>query len=147
MKGDTMAKYRLGRVRQEILREVNTILLREVKDPRIDGITITDVDLTGDLQQATIYYSSLHDKAGARQKEEAGLKAATGLVRSELGKRLTLYKTPEIKFERDASVDYGNHIEAILKKLHEKDASDYETNATSYEDEALDEDAFEEEQD
>ncbi|MDO4432926.1 MAG: 30S ribosome-binding factor RbfA [Aerococcaceae bacterium] len=112
-----MAKYRVDRVRQEILREVNTILLREVKDPRIEGVTITDVDLTGDLQQATIYYSTLSDKAGARQKEEAGLKAITGLVRSELGKRLKIYKTPEIRFERDSSVDYGNRIEALLNQL------------------------------
>ena len=116
-----MANYRVGRVRQEILREVNRILLREVKDPRIEGITITDVDLTADLQQATIYYSSLNDKAGARQKEEAGLKAVTGLVRSELGKSLKLYKTPELKFERDASVDYGNRIDALLKQINNQE--------------------------
>lgn len=119
-----MANYRVGRVRQEILREVNRILLREVKDPRIDGVTITDVDLTGDLQHATIYYSSLADKAGARQKEETALKNITGLVRSELGKVLSLYKTPELKFERDPSVDYGNRIDALLRQLHEKDGND-----------------------
>ena len=48
-----MANYRVGRVRQEIMREVNRILLREAKDPRIEGVTITDVDLTGDLQWIT----------------------------------------------------------------------------------------------
>ncbi|WP_124057321.1 30S ribosome-binding factor RbfA [Vaginisenegalia massiliensis] len=117
-----MAKFRVGRVRQEILREVNTILLRQVKDPRIDGVTITDVDLTGDLQNATIYYSTLSDKAGARQKTQAGLDAVTGLVRSELGKKLSLYKTPEIKFERDASIDYGEHISALLNKIHQQDS-------------------------
>ena len=53
-----MANYRVGRVRQEIMREVNRILLREAKDPRIEGVTITDVDLTGDLQQATISLAS-----------------------------------------------------------------------------------------
>ena len=112
-----MANYRLGRVRQEIMREVNRILLREAKDPRIEGVTITDVDLTGDLQQATIFYSTLSDKAGERQKTEAGLKAVTGLVRSELGKVLKLYKTPEIRFERDRSVDYGNRIDQLLNQI------------------------------
>ncbi|UUX34625.1 30S ribosome-binding factor RbfA [Fundicoccus culcitae] len=114
-----MANYRHGRVRQEILREVNNILTREVKDPRVQGITITDVEVTGDLQQATIFYSSMDDKAGARQKIEAGLKAVTGKVRSELGKRLTLYKTPEITFERDRSVDYGSHIDALLSQINQ----------------------------
>lgn len=116
-----MAKYRVGRVRQEILREVNNIFLREIKDPRIEGVTITDVDLTGDLQQATIYYSTLSDKAGERQKTERGLKAITGKVRSELGKKLTLYKTPEIKFERDQSIDYGNHIDKLLNQIKQQD--------------------------
>lgn len=119
-----MDKYRVGRVRQEILREVNNILMRDVKDPRIEGITITDVELTGDLQQATIFYSSLDDKAGARQKIEAGFNAVTGKVRSELGKRLTLYKTPEIKFERDRSFDYGAHIDSLLNQI--KQSSDDE---------------------
>ena len=77
-----MANFRHGRVKQEILREVNRILMREIKDPRVEGVTITDVELTGDLQQATIYYSTLSDKAGARQKEQAGLEAVTGKVRS-----------------------------------------------------------------
>ncbi|WP_303766000.1 30S ribosome-binding factor RbfA [Abiotrophia defectiva] len=119
-----MANYRVGRVRQEIMREVNLILLREAKDPRIEGVTITDVDLTGDLQQATIFYSTLSDKAGQRQKTEAGLKAVTGLVRSELGKVLKLYKTPEIRFERDRSVDYGNRIDQLLNQIHQQDQAE-----------------------
>lgn len=118
-----MAKYRVGRVRQEILKEVTDILLRDVKDPRVDGVTITDVDLTGDLQHATIYYSTLSDKAGERQKTAAGLDAATGLVRSELGRRLSIYKTPEIKFERDPSIDYGSHIDSLLKQIHQDDGA------------------------
>lgn len=116
-----MANFRHGRIRQEILREVNRILMREVKDPRIQGVTITDVDLTGDLQQATIYYSTMSDKAGERQKTEAGLKAVTGKVRSELGKAIKLYKVPELHFERDASVDYGNRIDSLLNQIKAKD--------------------------
>lgn len=121
-----MANFRHGRVKQEILREVNRILMREIKDPRVEGVTITDVDLTGDLQQATIYYSTLSDKAGARQKEQAGLEAVTGKVRSELGKAIKLYKVPELKFERDTSVDYGNRIDALLDKIKQSDEITYE---------------------
>lgn len=122
-----MAKFRVDRVRQEILRSVNEILLTEIKDPRVDGVTITDVELTGDLQQATIFYSTLSDKAGERQKTEAGLKATIGKVRSGLGKRLTLYKTPEIKFERDRSIDYGNHIETLLNQIQKTDTPEMES--------------------
>lgn len=121
-----MANFRHGRVRQEILREVNRIFMREIKDPRIEGVTITDVDLTGDLQQATIYYSTLSDKAGARQKTQAGLEAIKGKVRSQLGKAIQLYKVPEIKFERDSSVDYGNRIDSLLASL-KKDTVEDET--------------------
>ncbi|MDT2767455.1 30S ribosome-binding factor RbfA [Globicatella sulfidifaciens] len=121
-----MANFRHGRVKQEILREVNRILMREIKDPRVEGVTITDVELTGDLQQATIYYSTLSDKAGARQKEQAGLEAVTGKVRSELGKAIKLYKVPELKFERDTSVDYGNRIDALLDKIKQSDEISYE---------------------
>lgn len=131
-----MAKYRQGRIRQEIMREVNNMLLLEIKDPRIEGVTITDVSITGDLQHATIYYSTLSDKAGARQKTERGLAAISGKIRSGLGKKLTLYKTPEIKFERDMSVDYGSHIDALLNKIKEKDAVEDEE-YDDYDDEEL----------
>lgn len=114
-----MANFRHGRVKQEILREVNRILVRDIKDPRIEGVTITDVDLTGDLQQATIYYSTLSDKAGARQKTQAGLEAVTGKVRSQLGKAIKLYKVPELHFERDQSVDYGNRIDQLLDQINQ----------------------------
>lgn len=116
-----MAKYRVGRLRQEVLKEVNDILLNVIKDPRVDGVTITDVELTGDLQQAVVFYSTLSNKAGERQKTEQGLAATTGLVRKELAKRLTVYKAPEIRFERDQSIDYGSHIDDLLRQIKETD--------------------------
>lgn len=116
-----MSHYRIGRVRQEILREVNEILRREVKDPRVQGVTITDVDITGDLQDATIYYSTLSDYASEREKTQKGLDSISGLVRSKLGERLSLYKTPSIKFERDGSIEYGNRIDQLINEIHEKD--------------------------
>jgi len=112
-----MAKFRAERISQEILRDVNDILRKNVKDPRVEGVTITDVDITGDLQQATIYYTTLSELASEREKAQQGLTKASGLVRSEIGKRLNLYKTPEITFERDRSIEYGSHIDKLLAQL------------------------------
>src|SRR5699024_8806750 len=116
-----MANYRVGRVAQEIQREVTDILLKRVRDPRVDGVTVTGVEVTGDLQQATIYYSILSDKASSAEKTAEGLKKATGLIRSELGSRLSIYKTPELTFEQDASVRYGSRIDELLNDLHHQE--------------------------
>jgi len=112
-----MANYRVGRVSQEILREVNDILLNTVRDPRVDGITITDVDLTGDLQEATIFYSTLETDDQTKKETQTGLNKATGLIRKELGARLTTYHTPELEFKRDESVEYGNRIDELLNEI------------------------------
>lgn len=114
-----MANYRDRRVGQEIMHEVNDILNKRIRDPRVQGITITDVRVTGDLQQATIYYSLLSDLASEQQKAQQGLDKAKGLIRKELGQRLTLYKTPELIFERDESVQYGKHIDELIRKLNQ----------------------------
>ncbi|MGX7014406.1 30S ribosome-binding factor RbfA [Vagococcus silagei] len=116
-----MANYRNRRVAQEVLREVNDILQKKVRDPRIENVTITEVNVTGDLQQATIYYSSLAEKASEKEKIQKGLEKATGLIRRELGHRLQIYKTPELIFEVDASVQYGNHIDELINKLNRQD--------------------------
>jgi ribosome-binding factor A len=116
-----MANYRVGRVSQEILKEVNDILMNTVRDPRVEGITITDVDLTGDLQQATIFYSTLETDDQTKKETQAGLDKATGLIRKELGSRLTTYHTPELEFKRDESVEYGNRIDQLLNELKNED--------------------------
>lgn len=116
-----MAHYRERRVGQEVLREVNDILRKRVRDPRVQNITITDVRVTGDLQQATIYYSLLSELASDQQKAQEGLDKAKGLIRRELGKRLTLYKIPELVFEKDESIAYGNKIDTLIRQLNEKE--------------------------
>lgn len=115
-----MANHRLGRVTQEVQREVNDILKKRIRDPRVQDVNITDVRVTGDLQQATIYYSILSDKASDAEKAQLGLEKATGLIRKELGQRLALYKTPELSFQRDESVAYGNRIDELLRNLNKE---------------------------
>lgn len=114
-------QFRVDRLAGEIQREVDDILLKRVRDPRVKGITITGVDVTGDLQQATIYYSLLSDLASDGEKAQVGLDKATGLIRSELGSRLNIFKTPAIKFERDKSIAYGSRIDQLINKLHQQE--------------------------
>lgn len=112
-------KHRIGRVEQEIQKEVNDILLKRVRDPRVQGVTVTGVEMTGDLQQATIYYSILSEKASDVEKTQQGLDKAKGLIRGELGSRLTLYKVPELIFKQDQSIRYGEKIDQLIAKLHQ----------------------------
>lgn len=110
--------YRVGRLSQEILREVNDILLKEVRDPRVAGLTLTEVEVTGDLQEATIYYSTLKSSEEEQKEVQEGLDKAKGLIRKLLGQRISTYHTPELTFERDRSIEYGNRIDSLLDQLN-----------------------------
>lgn len=110
-----MAKYRRGRINEEIQKEM-TVILRKVKDPRVSDafISVTAADCTPDLKYAKIYYSAL---SGDKKEIAKGLKAATGFIRRELASSLNLRITPELTFLPDDSVAYGAHIASILNTL------------------------------
>lgn len=114
-------KHRIGRVETQVQREVDDILLKLVNDPRVKGVTITGVKLTGDLQQATIFFSILNDDPKAIAEAQAGLDKAKGLIRSEVGKRISLFKVPELTFKQDSSVQYGARIDQLLAEMRRKD--------------------------
>ena len=99
-------------------KELGEIIGQKIKDPRVGFVTITDVDVTGDLQQATVFISVLGND---KQKEESlkGLSKAKGFIRSEVGQRIRLRKTPEIEFAFDDSVEYGNRIETLLRQVRD----------------------------
>ncbi|MBR2934048.1 MAG: 30S ribosome-binding factor RbfA [Oscillospiraceae bacterium] len=108
-----MANNRIGRINEEIQRELST-LIRSVKDPRVTGmISVTAVDTTPDLKFAKIYISVL-DKSDCTQVLK-GLKSASGWLRRELGHSLNLRYTPELIFVRDDSIDQGAHILDLLR--------------------------------
>ncbi|MFV0556759.1 MAG: 30S ribosome-binding factor RbfA [Lactovum sp.] len=113
-----MANQRSERVAVEIQREISKILRDEVADPRVTQVNVMDVQVTGDLSQATIYYSILSDLASDAQKAEKGLEKAKGLMRRELAHRMTMYKVPELFFKKDESVAYGNKIDELLRNLN-----------------------------
>ncbi|WP_342525817.1 30S ribosome-binding factor RbfA [Chryseomicrobium sp. FSL W7-1435] len=111
---------RANRVAEQMKKEIADILKRKVKDPRVEFVTVTDVEVTGDLQQATVYVTVLEQQV---KQEEAlkGLEKAKGIVRSEVGKRIRLRKTPELAFQVDESIAYGNHIDDLLRKLNKQE--------------------------
>ncbi|WP_313093815.1 30S ribosome-binding factor RbfA, partial [Streptococcus parasuis] len=100
--------FRTDRVGMEIKREVNEILQKKVRDPRVQGVTVTDVQMVGDLSMAKVYYTIMSDLASDNQKAQIGLEKATGTIKRELGRKLTLYKIPDLVFEKDQSIEYGN---------------------------------------
>ncbi|WP_377889201.1 30S ribosome-binding factor RbfA [Alkalihalobacillus sp. R86527] len=115
-----MSNVRANRVGEQMKKELGDIISRKIKDPRVGFVTVTAVEVTNDLQQATVFITVLGDD----EKKEAtlnGLAKATGFIRSEIGKRIRLRKTPEIYFEFDESIDYGNKIERLLADLNQSD--------------------------
>ncbi|PLT31651.1 30S ribosome-binding factor RbfA [Peribacillus deserti] len=111
---------RANRVGEQMKKELSEIIGRKIKDPRIGFVTVTDVEVTGDLQQAKVYISVLGDEE-QRQNTLKGLAKAKGFIRSEIGQRIRLRKTPEIFFEFDESVDYGNRIENLLTQINKEE--------------------------
>jgi ribosome-binding factor A len=110
--------HRANRVGEQMKKELSDIIGRKMKDPRIGFVTVTDVQVSGDLQQAKVYITVL---GGEDQRENTlkGLAKAKGFIRSEVGQRVRLRKTPEIIFEFDESIEYGNHIETLLRKVQD----------------------------
>lgn len=104
------------RIGEEIKREVSSILAKDVKDPRLGMLSITDVDVSRDLSWAKVYFSMLGEQE-EREKTLEGLNRAKGFIRSELAKRIRLRHTPEIIFLFDPSLERGAKMDALLKTL------------------------------
>lgn len=109
IKQDRMA----DRIRQ-ILSE---LLLREVSDPRLGGVTVTEVKIDPELMFADVYVNALGDES-RKQEVLAGLNRATGFLRREVGKRVRLRNTPELHFHWDATLERGEHMNQLLASLH-----------------------------
>ncbi len=107
-----MAKYRQGRINDEMQKEIAEVL-REVKDPRVSGafISVIGVDATPDLKYAKVYYSVL---TGDKKEIFKGLRSSAGYIRAQLAKRMNLRMTPELTFCEDHSIEHGAHISKLL---------------------------------
>ena len=123
------SQLRIEKLQELIKQEMSKMLLREIKDPRIGFVTVTGVEMTGDLREAKIFVSIMGSEEQVKNSWE-GLQSALGFIRREIGKRIRLRFTPEISFAPDKSLDYSEHIQKILleinrtEKERESDASD-----------------------
>src|SRR5712664_4800519 len=106
-------QQRLRRVADQIQRELSGLLRAELKDPRVGMITLTGVEVSPDLAYARVFFTTLAD-AESLTTIEAGLDRAAGFLRAQLGKRLRLRVTPEIRSQQDISVDGGVRLSLLL---------------------------------
>lgn len=122
-----MAKYRLQRINDEIVKEM-TRILRGVKDPRVTSYmtVVNGCDISPDLKYAKIYYSFLdpatpEESVQIRKDIKDGLVSAHGYIRRELAASLNLRVTPELTFIADTSAEYGCHVDEVLRQIKAED--------------------------
>jgi len=111
---------RSHRVGEQIQKEISELLVKGLKDPRIGFVTITGVEVTPDLHLARVYYTVFGEEE-VRRETAAGLRSSIPYIRRELGKRLRMRYIPDLIFEYDSSVEYGNRIENLIKEIKTHD--------------------------
>jgi ribosome-binding factor A len=118
-----VSKTRLTRISERIREELSEILLMESSDPRLKGITITDVDVDRELAFAEIYVCTIE---GSPRSQEVlnGLDHAQGFLRSELAHRLELRVFPHLRFHWDPTMERADKIEQLIKSIHQIDAGE-----------------------
>jgi ribosome-binding factor A len=113
---------RTERVAEQLQRELAELIRLEVKDPRVNMVTLTGVEVARDYSHAKVFYTSLNGQGADVQK---GLERASGFLRSQVAKRMKLRVTPQLSFVFDASVERGAHLsqlidQAISSDLHKE---------------------------
>ncbi len=114
---------RSDRVAGQIQKTLSELLRKDIKDPRLEMVSITGVEVSADLKHARVYFIS-HGGEGRKQEAADGFKTALGYLKRELAPRLGLRYMPELRFFYDNSFDYGSRIDSILRSLKSDDDSD-----------------------
>jgi len=114
-----MENRRSKRIADQIKNELGWLIEQKLSDPNKGFITLTKVKLSPDLKLANIYFSVLGDIQG-RERSFNILQKATNFLRKELGRNLRLKYLPQLRFFYDDSLDYRDHIDQIIKKIHDK---------------------------
>ncbi len=122
---------RVSKVAELIRREVSQMLLHEIKDERVGAgmISVTDVDVSGDLQHATVFVS-IYGSEEIQAETMEGLGSASGYIRRELGKRVRLRRSPEIIFKEDRSLERGMGMISLLNKISAERKPEVEDDST-----------------
>ena len=115
---------RIDRINQALKEEISNILQFELKDPRLEFVSITRVAASRNLQYAKVYFSVLGDELKARAVQE-GLDSASGFIRRLVGKSVRLRYTPEIAFIWDKSIQYSIEIEEKIEELKNEPSENY----------------------
>ena len=121
-----MPAYRLDRVNRLIKEEISNVLHRELKDPRLGFVTVTEVVTTKDLREARVYVSVLGSEAEWRASL-AALSGAGGFIRKWLRPRLPMRVVPHLTFHADRSMTHAAHIQALLEELRGESRTASET--------------------
>ncbi|MFC3147382.1 30S ribosome-binding factor RbfA [Piscinibacterium candidicorallinum] len=111
------------RVGDQIQRDLAELLQFEVKDPRIGLITLTGVEVSPDYSHAKVYFTTLAEDAKI-DEVIAGLNAARGYLRRELGRRISIFQTPELHFIHDQSIARGAHLSELIDQAVKDKAQD-----------------------
>ncbi|GMW03074.1 MAG: hypothetical protein AMXMBFR84_42100 [Candidatus Hydrogenedentota bacterium] len=117
-----MPSERAERVGAVIKKEIAELLMRGVKDPRVGFVSVMAVQMSPDLKYASVYVS-LYGSEAERKGSLVGLQQASGWVRREIGKRIRLRHTPEIRFMEDNTLDQVYRLEERIRELHESEPS------------------------
>lgn len=120
-----MSTIKQDRMSDQIQNILSQLLLREVSDPRLQGVTITEVKMDPELMFADVYVNALGDET-RREEVLHGLGRANGFLRREVGKRVRLRNTPELHFHWDLTLERGEHLNRLISSLHIPPAEDDE---------------------
>ena len=114
-----MPSTRQRRVQELLVQDISDILRREMKDPRIGFVTITDAEVTPDLRQARIYFTVL-GSGEEREETSKALNRAAGFIRGSFAKRSQMRYVPELRFVFDTSIDRGARLNALLESVRQE---------------------------
>lgn len=117
---DPIARARLN---SSLLETLAALMERRVRDPRVQGVTLTAVQVANDLAVAKVYYSMLEGEE-ERRIAQKGLEKVAGFLRGEVGRILHIRNAPQLRFYFDASLQEGNRIESLLRKIHDHDTTE-----------------------
>lgn len=128
-----MPSKKQGRIAERIQEILSLLLQFEVKDPRLQDVTVVEVDIDRELMYATVYVSAF---GGEEERDEVmdGLEKANGFLRREVGERLALRRVPELRFEWDETAEQAARIEALLDSLDIPAPDDEETEGDAADD-------------
>jgi ribosome-binding factor A len=121
-----VSRRRIERLNEQLKREVVEILRREVRDPRVGPVTITEVETSPDLAISRLFVHAMEEDAALRAELMEGLRAAAPFIRGEVGRRLHIRRSPELVWVWDETFEYAQRIEKLLAQVRPADVPDEE---------------------